>query len=242
MQYNRFDNKKFDDVVLKLAALGLLEIMGKFYQAEYEEYRSKEKRQLPSPEKLKELQREINRQNRRRKICSLQQILSPIISRVAIIFLVFVIGLSTVLVTSADAREYLYQLIFTMYERYSEVVIPEDITNTVESKIKYEITYIPDGFELTEEQMLTSSESKVYADSNNHFIIIGFETLSDGQTIRFDTENADIQSVMIGDSMGHIIKKDYTQIVWQNATTFFSISSNLPSETTLKIAQGIVQK
>lgn len=245
MHKDNFELKDLDDAVLKLAALGLLEIAGKSFRAEFEASYPGGEAGAPPQEKVEQLQRAIKRQERRESFRNIQKVIVPVITKVAVVFLVFFLGFSTVLITSADAREFFYQLVFTVHDRYSEVVIPENHDEEVpKSCYEYNITYIPDGYEKTYESVHDYMATYEFEQNINNFITISMIQLSnsDDHVIRFDTEDADtIQPIVINDSLGLLIEKQGDiQIVWQNSWTWFSVVSNLPSETVIRIAQGIL--
>lgn len=244
MRKEYFDLEELDDAVLKLAALGLLEIAGKSYQAEFDAMDSEEDAGPPPPEKVREIERAVRRQDRRENLRKAQKAIAPVITKAAVVFFVFFLGFSTVMITSADAREFFYQLVFTVHDRYSEVVIPETPGNGMHKACdEYQITYIPEGYERTFERVSDSEVIYGYFDDKGNFFsvtIIQFNN-SEGQTIRFDTEDADsIQSIKINDSLGLVIQENMdTQIVWQNSRTYFCVMSQLPREVLIKIAEGI---
>ena len=122
MRKEYFDLKELDEAVLRLAALGLLEIAGKSYKAEFDATYPNKIVEMPSADKINQIERAIKREERREKLGKIQRVIVPIVTKAAVVFFVFFLGFSTVLITSADAREFFYQLVFTVHDRYSEVV------------------------------------------------------------------------------------------------------------------------
>lgn len=244
MRKEYFDLKELDDAVLRLAALGLLEIAGKSYKAEFDASYPNKIVEMPSADKIDQIERAIKREERREKLGRIQRSIVPLVTKAAVVFFVFFLGFSTVLITSADAREFFYQLVFTVHDRYSEVVNAET-SNKEDLKpySEYQVTYIPDGYQCTFET--SNNLGVIYAysngDGNSFSITINQLNGSGNQTIRFDTEDANsIQPIVINDSLGLMIVEDENiQIVWQNSQTFFSVISQLPSEIVIRIAEGI---
>lgn len=241
MRKEYYDLNELDDAVLELAALGLLEIAGKSYQAEFEAYCAMEEVRPPSPEKVVRLERAIKFRKRRDSIHRVHRAVMPVVSRAAVVFLMFFLGFSTVLVTSAEAREQFYQLVFTIHEEYSEVVIVDGGDSSAPANMDYDVTFMPPDFELAKESVTTTSKSSTYMDKEGHFILISSNPLSKDWDVRFDTENVDyIQTVNVGNSMGlMVVKQGDTQLVWQTPAAYFTIISNLPGETLLHVAEGI---
>lgn len=246
MHKEYFDLKKLDDAVLRLAALGLLEIAGKSYKAEFDANYPEKNIEMPSADKINQIERAIKREERREKLGKIQRVIVPIVAKVAVVFFVFFLGFSTVLITSADAREFFYQLVFTVHDRYSEVVALDGDNSECKENPIYSLNYIPDGLVLEEK---IESEGKTiysYSNSNDNLLIISITNIDfeNQNTFRFDTEDADfIEPINIGQSIGlKIVKQGRTQILWQNERTYFAIVSDLESEDVVQIAKGIKEK
>lgn len=243
---DNFELRDLDDAILKLAALGLLEIAGKSFRAEFEASYPDGEAGAPPQEKVDQLHRAIKRQERHESFRDIQKAIVPVVTKVAVVFLIFFLGFSTVLITSADAREFFYQLVFTVHDRYSEVVVSDDDNSGDEENPIYTLNYIPDGLELEEK---IESEGKTiynYSDSNENSLIITITNIDfkNQNIFRFDTEDADyIETININQSIGlKIVKQGKIQIVWQNEKTYFVIVSDLESEDVIQIANGIKEK
>ena len=241
-----FELRDLDDAILKLAALGLLEIAGKSFRAEFEASYPDGEAGAPPQEKVDQLHRAIKRQERHESFRDIQKAIVPVVTKVAVVFLIFFLGFSTVLITSADAREFFYQLVFTVHDRYSEVVVSDGDNSGDEENPIYTLNYIPDGLELEEK---IESEAKTiynYSDSNENSLIITITNIDfkNQNIFRFDTEDADyIETININQSIGlKIVKQGKIQIVWQNEKTYFVIVSDLESEDVIQIANGIKEK
>ena len=246
MHKDNFELRDLDDAILKLAALGLLEIAGKSFRAEFEASYPDGEAGAPPQEKVDQLHRAIKRQERHESFRDIQKAIVPVVTKVAVVFLIFFLGFSTVLITSADAREFFYQLVFTVHDRYSEVVVSDGDNSGDEENPIYTLNYIPDGLELEEK---IESEAKTiynYSDSNENSLIITITNIDfkNQNIFRFDTEDADyIETININQSIGlKIVKQGKIQIVWQNEKTYFVIVSDLESEDVIQIANGIKEK
>lgn len=243
---DNFELRDLDDAILKLAALGLLEIAGKSFRAEFEASYPDGEAGAPPQEKVDQLHRAIKWQERHESFRDIQKAIVPVVTKVAVVFLIFFLGFSTVLITSADAREFFYQLVFTVHDRYSEVVVSDGDNSGDEKNPIYTLNYIPDGLELEEK---VESEGKTiysYSNDNNNLLTILITNVDfESQNIfRFDTEDADhIETININQSIGlKIVKQEKIQIVWQNEKTYFVIVSDLESEDVVQIANGIKEK
>lgn len=240
----RKQTERFEDALMELGALGLLEIEGQKLLQESSELNAAEETQ-PTEKTWNTVKRNLWKQEQKNRLAKAAGVIRPIFVRAAVVFFAIFLGAGSVLITSAEVREYVYQMVFTVHDRYSEVVIPA-IPDNQEQKscLEYKVTYIPDGFHCDDEILEEWATLYSYTNAEEALLTITIIQLSDSenQVIRFDTEDADsIQPIQINESLGlMILKQGDTQIVWQNSWTWFSVASDLPSETVIKIAEGIV--
>lgn len=240
----RKQTEHFEEALVELGVLGLLEIEGQKLLRESAELQE-ETGDQPAEKTLDAVKRGLWKQKQKNRIARAAGVIRPVFVRAAVVFFAIFLGAGSMLITSAEAREYVYQLVFTVHDRYSEVVIPEESGNTAsKSHFEYQITFIPDGYQCTYDASTPRTSSYIYSNAqNDSFTIMIIELTDQGnQAIRFDTEDADsIQPIRINESLGLLIlKQGDTQIVWQDSSTYFSVASDLPSETVIKIAEGIV--
>ena len=238
----RKQTERFEDVLMELGALGLLEIEGQKLLQESSELNAAEETQ-PTEKTWNTVKRNLWRQEQKNRLAKAAEIIRPIFVRAAVVFFAIFLGAGSVLITSAEVREYVYQMVFTVHDRYSEVVIPEVDNAEYQEDPVYNLTYLPDGLWL--EEKIESNGKTIYSYSSNddNLLTISITNINfeSQNTFRFDSENADlIESININQSEGlKIIKQGRTQIVWKNSQTYFSVISDLPGETVVKIAEGI---
>ena len=156
------------------------------------------------------------------------------------------------MVASADAREVLYRLLFSEYERYIEIDPTPVINETFVDLEEYQAagaafgpTYVPEGAELIEVSSVPYVTSALYEKESNNddyiFMVFSITEMTEGATYRVDSEDADrIEYMTIGESEGLlIVKDDFTGITWYVGDTLLDVISNLPTEEVIKFAQGI---
>ena len=156
------------------------------------------------------------------------------------------------MVASADAREVLYRLLFSEYERYIEIDPTPVINETFVDLEEYQAagaafgpTYVPEGAELIEVSSVPFATSALYEQESNNddyiFMVFSITEMTEGATYRVDSEDADrIEYMTIGESEGLlIVKDDFTGITWYVGDTLLDVISNLPTEEVIKFAQGI---
>ena len=243
MIYNtRKQTERFEDALMELGALGLLEIEGQKLLQESSELNAAEETQ-PTEKTWNTVKRNLWKQEQKNRLAKAAGVIRPIFVRAAVVFFAIFLGAGSVLITSAEAREYIYQLAFTVHDRYSEVVIPEADNTKFQEDPVYDLTYIPEDLRLEEKIESDGKTIYSYCSNNDNQLVISITNIDfeSQNTFRFDTEEADsIEPITINQSAGlKIIKQGRTQIVWQNSQTYFSVISDLPDETVVKIAEGI---
>lgn len=240
----RKQTEHFEEALVELGVLGLLEIEGQKLLRESAELQE-ETGDQPTEKTLDAVKRGLWIQKQKTRIARAAGAIRPVFVRAAVVFFAVFLGAGSMLITSAEAREYVYQLVFTVHDRYSEVVIPESSSNTAVKNCKeYQVTFVPQGYYKVLDTADEYGAIYGYFNDEEDFFTVTILQLDDpeSQTIRFDTEDADsIQPIRINESLGlMILKQGDTQIVWQDSSTYFSVASDLPSETVIKIAEGIV--
>lgn len=250
---NQKQLSQLEDDVFKLALLGLLEIEGRSLVLEDEQLReSGGYDDIPAPKKseLAKIERMLRRQKIKRKIMNILKRISPLFTKIAVFFMVFWIGIGTVLVTSADAREMLYQLIVDQYEKYSVVnpdwnsqALPENAQTFLEAGASAVPTYVPEQLEFADIESGIYSVNAYYEGVDQPDLFLSFKqiTSTGNDELQIDTENADsIRNIMIGDSLGMVVQKEQTtHIVWNVGSKVFFVLTNLEYEEALNFVLGI---
>ena len=169
---------------------------------------------------------------------------------VSVFFFVCVLSFSSVLVVSAEAREYvkdaLYHLIFEYDERYTAVGIGE-ATGFVDPHLytwegAYAPTHIPEGYVYNEEysdfDLTDGTAFTVYFKDEQ---VLVFTQSNDSTLIKVDTENADrVEHIMIGESEALLVeKKGSTTIVWSCGSKMLMVDGNDVTAKIIKVAEGI---
>lgn len=237
---------KLEDELFNLALLGLLEIEGKKLITEYKQLEEMGESVSPPAAQVNRIEKMIRRSKRKKAVLFSIQKIFPIISKIAVWFMVFILGTGTVVFASADIREALYQLIVEQHERYSQIELQQGEENNAEyisNAASYVPSYVPDQMELDQIEKLRYSVNASYIGKDNEELYLTFRQIdpTGSAEIRVDTENANrIESVAIGSSEGLLVEKDGSiQIVWNADGTVLTVISNLNEEEVLRFAHGI---
>lgn len=252
MIYNtRKQTERFEDALMELSALGLLEIEGQ--KLLLESAKLNEVKEIQPTEKTwNTVKRALWKQKQKNRVSKAAKVICPVFVRAAVFFFALFLGTGSILVASADAREVLYRLLFSEYERYIEIdpdpVINEafvDLEEYQAAGAAFGPTYVPEGAELIEVSSVPYVTSALYEKESNNddyiFMVFSITEMTEGATYRVDSEDADrIEYMTIGESEGLlIVKDDFTGITWYVGDTLLDVISNLPTEEVIKFAQGI---
>ena len=169
--------------------------------------------------------------------------------RAAVFFFALFLGTGSILVASADAREVLYRLLFSEYERYIEIDPTPVINETFVDLEEYQAagaafgpTYVPEDITLTEIDSGTYITMCAYdTPEMDCFLTFTITEMTENASYRIDSEDADrIEYITIGESEGLlIVKGDFSGITWYVGDILLDVISNLPTEEVIKFAQGI---
>lgn len=152
----RKQTERFEDALMELGALGLLEIKGQKLLQESSELNAAEETQ-PTEKTWNTVKRNLWKQKQKNRISKATKVIRPVFVRAAVFFFALFLGTGSILVASADAREILYRLLFSEYERYIEIDPTPVINETFVDLEEYQAagaafgpTYVPKGAELIE--------------------------------------------------------------------------------------------
>lgn len=171
-----------------------------------------------------------------------------IFAAVASIILVCAISVSSVIIASAEARDYVFELVFTEMEKYTDIQIvkKEPSEESLFSEMEYIPTYVPFGFTLDKNLSFVQKNNVTlrYA-KDDSIIIFEYCDADSADTIQIDTENAyESRSIEINGNPAVLYYKKYnanemTNIIWQIDTSVFVIRSNAELDILIKFAEGI---
>lgn len=248
----RKQTERFEDALMELGALGLLEIEGQKLLQESSELNAAEETQ-PTEKTWNTVKRNLWRQKQKNRISKATKVIRPVFVRAAVFFFALFLGTGSILVASADAREILYRLLFSEYERYIEIDPTPVINETFVDLEEYQAagaafgpTYVPENVELIEissvpEIALLASYGQKINSGDEIILNFAITEMTESATYRVDSEDADrIEYMAIGESEGLlIVKGDFTGITWYVGDTLLDVYTNLPTEEAIKFAEGI---
>lgn len=158
-----------------------------------------------------------------------------------VVIVTAVIAASSVMTVSAF-REAIIGFITEVYEKFTNVQAEpdEDAPDTLEEI--YEVTWVPEGFELVEDEIL-DVQHKMRFMNYNRFIAFTQFSVSD-YSANYDTEKALVSPIKIADCDGFwIVDEETNVLVWESNTYVFEIvlSLDCPQQDRWLIAQNIAK-
>jgi hypothetical protein len=100
-------------------------------------------------------------------------------------------------------------------------------------------SYIPDGYELVDSQMLDSFTHLVYQNEAEDTLVFG--AFSSGTNLAVDSENASRNepTLINGNAGTLIVKEPMAAVVWQMDGKLFLVQGSLTAEEAVKIAESV---
>ncbi len=164
------------------------------------------------------------------------------VSKAAAILLAVSIGFSTAMVTNAEFREKVLEWIVETYPKYSKIRLDgvqdrsgSDRAGELDS---FQITYIPDGYELVYQSNLETMKHFRYVNSAEQSIIIQIVP-GDGSN-NYNTEGAEVNSCIVGNRSVLYWKKDtFSMCIAKDRDWLIVVMTELPFDEAFKILENI---
>lgn len=247
----RKQTEHFEEALVELGVLGLLEIEGQKLLRESAELQE-ETGDQPAEKTLDAVKRGLWKQKQKTRIARAAGVIRPVFVRAAVVFFAVFLGAGSVIMASANAREVLYRLLFSEHERYIEINPIPQINDSFVDLEEYQAagatfgpTYVPEGVELIEVSSVPYVTMATYEKQTNNddytFMFFSITEMTESAVFRVDSEDADrIERFMVGDSEGLlIVKGEFTGITWYVGNELLDVYTNLPTEEAIRFAQGI---
>ncbi len=144
--------------------------------------------------------------------------------------------LSALLLTAfviPSSREFIIDN-FDIFSRYK---LTESNNNAINGEIT--VGYIPEGFKLTNENVLSRLIMNDYTDSNGGVFIVS--KYSSSTKVEFDTETGSIENLNINgrEYIFYVDENNYNFLVWSVNDYVYQIDGTLPKDELLKIAESV---
>lgn len=141
--------------------------------------------------------------------------------------------------TSEAARRRISELIKKVMPHYTEYQLDQEIFG-FDGKY-YVPTYIPNGFVQFQSESIKSMHIASYRDEND--VRFDITIASSVAVLQLNTEDAAIETVVIGDEYGEFItKNEWSCVIWSTETNIFAVDGELSREEMLKVARNIKEK
>ncbi|MHB8065221.1 MAG: DUF4367 domain-containing protein [Ruminiclostridium sp.] len=207
---------------------------------------------VPFPNELDlSIKKLIKQYNRKKYFWNIWKRASRIVSRTAVVFLVFLLSF-TILVSSVQAfRTRFFNFMIEIGKEFTSINLKEKeesnnsrFANDIPSDWKnvYIPQYVPEGYKISDTNSLVTQKTIHYTAVNKALIV--FIQYSDKDTnIRVDTENAKVSWIVINDEESIVSEKGgMTTAVWHNSDCAFSLIGHISKEELIKMAESVEMK
>lgn len=155
--------------------------------------------------------------------------------------LVFFMAL-TLTFTVQSFKERFFSIFTTTHKEYTtiEYISDEDVPSIEEIPLRYPV-YVPEGFELVEEETHPLFVYRIYRDSNGSEIMYHFQSIATG-TLMLDTEDTELKNMKILDrEVQYFTNKGMTTVLWDDTISTYQISSSLELDELIKMVESIIE-
>jgi|GEM_PF-2243079 len=164
---------------------------------------------------------------------------------VLVLGMIFLVG-GIATATSRTFRVRVMELLFTIEKEYTSLSLRENTASSFDVPVAWQGNYypsfLPDGVEIQSINNLPGLRYIEYVMSDTKMHYIYYVEHDEGTDANVDTEDAEIQPILIRGNPGLISLKDgQTSVMWTNEKNYFLLILYAnDKETALKIAQSII--
>lgn len=163
--------------------------------------------------------------------------------RVAVIILAVLLALSGTVFSVKAWREPVVNFFIEVYETFSRILFSsEDDESLKEIETYYAPRYIPEGFELKEEDKNDLYYMLIYTDSKNNMIMYTQHIFSKSAAT-IDTEIVDVEKATVnGLSAAYLSNKGYNKLVLNDSVYVYSITvpTSISRDEIFKIGESLM--
>ncbi len=238
-------NEEAIDLAFKRLMAVYCEVESKKILEEMKEREGDKKQETVDVRKIDRLISSCEKKDNARYLFSVSK---KVFAWVASVVLICGLSITSAVVASADAREYVFELAMIEMEKYTDIQIvrKDPSEEAILAKAEYIPTYIPAGYQLNESNsMINYNHTLLHFVNENKFIVLEYCKADSANSIQIDTENGyKCQNITINGNPACVYLKDYApnemkNIVWQVDDYIFYIRSNVELNILIKFAEGI---
>lgn len=165
---------------------------------------------------------------------------------VASIVLVILIGFSSTLMISVEAREIVFGWVKQQYEFFYEYFFEGDMSST--ESAKYQPGWMPDGCEFVTSYETAGGEVYIYTDAEDNLIQFSYTSDPNSESVYVDGVGYNKEVVAVNRIYAEIYmsqaENETNSIIWNDdsGVILFTASGNFDQETLIKIAENVEKK
>lgn len=161
--------------------------------------------------------------------------------RMAAALLAAAVMSATVAMAVPEIREKVFQMVREIYEKYSNIHYEQlDESYVAGEFVQYRLTYIPEGFVQTQDQNVGESHYERYKNTDGLAITFSQVRLEKA-VFDVDTEKTEpVEIILNGEQTAwYVGNNSWKVLYWDDGEYSFTVSSNLPKEELVKIANSM---
>ena len=161
--------------------------------------------------------------------------------RMAAALLAAAVMSATVAMAVPEIREKVFQMVREIYEKYSNIHYEQlDESYAAGEFVQYRLTYIPEGFVQTQDQNVGESHFEQYRNADG--LAIKFSQMRlEKAVFDVDTEKTEpVEIILNGEQTAWYVGNiSWKVLYWDDGEYSFTVSSNLPKEELVKMANSM---
>jgi hypothetical protein len=236
--------EEYEDSLFRLAVYDAAEKDGKLLHKQNEKLRGNPGL-IPTEASVRKFNKRLNSYYRKNWL-SQKQFLKTV-NKIAVVLLIVLITFSTAMVTAVAFRAEVMNLLIQAEDKYTSFRLKGNNITSSESNLEigwensYAPTYIPEGFQVIQNNVSESQKRLVFSNEQVQNSIIIYTESSPSTVLNVDTENASlIETVNIKDTSGTVVTNGaHISVIWEMDSLIFMVVGTVEQEELIKIAESV---
>ncbi len=164
-----------------------------------------------------------------------------ILPKIAVFFMIIILGFATLLTTVEAARVRFFNFMIEVNKKYTRIqvnTLPPKRDEELDIQSLLEVLYLPEGFQLKNIENLNLITIIYFSDEKGQEI--EFVQVPNGAGAKYDTEDADVKEIIINGYNGLLIQKNrLVTIIWHDSLYTYDIVGKIDAAELLKMAESV---
>ncbi len=241
-KYTKLYEDDYHELLIKITTATYVDQLGECIETKRKELMDLPEYKIPK-ESLLKFQTNLLQAKKRKPHSNFKFGFSIFSNRVATLICIILAGLTLTATTVEAFKVPILNFFIRTTEIYTNIKINRYTASTApklpaEWDHQFYPHYIPEGFEIIKASINNANGRIVY--KNEHNNIISYTTYIDNQDLFIDSENTVSKDILINGSPAKLLfKNNLSTIIFNNESSLFTLSSDIPEEELITIAEHV---